>query len=90
MTIYPAIFTPEPDDGGYTVKFVDLFEAITCGKDEREALIMAADCLEEVLSVRLLYGEDIPVPSPVKPGEYAIEVPAGEVAAKVEAALSGK
>lgn len=60
---YPVTLTPEIDGRGFTVTFADLPEAITCGGDEREALVMASDCLEEALAGRIADGENIPMPS---------------------------
>jgi antitoxin HicB len=44
------------------VRFPDLPEALTEGRDEHDALVQAADCLEEAIAGRILRGEVIPVP----------------------------
>ncbi len=47
--VYPTTLTPDPQDGGFVVTFVDVPEAITQGDDVSEALHQAADCLEEAI-----------------------------------------
>jgi antitoxin HicB len=79
--VYPAALTPDVQDGGFVVTFVDIPEAITQGNDVPEALHQAADCLEEALAGRIRRHDDIPVPSPVRAGHYAVAVPA-QTAAK--------
>ncbi|MSO93728.1 MAG: type II toxin-antitoxin system HicB family antitoxin [Rhodospirillales bacterium] len=49
MRAYPARFISEPE-GGFTVTFRDVPEAITWGEDRPEALSMAGDALETALS----------------------------------------
>ena len=79
--VYPAILTPEEQEGGFVVTFADVPEAITQGDDVTDALQQAADCLEEAIAGRLRRHECIPVPSPVGPNHYAIPLPA-QTAAK--------
>src|SRR2546427_565490 len=79
--VYPATLTPDVQDGGFVVTFVDVPEAITQGDDIPEALHQAADCLEEALAGRLRRRDAIPEPSPVRAGQYAVAVPA-QTAAK--------
>lgn len=50
---------PEPE-GGYTVRVPALPEIVTFGGDEAEALEMAKDAIELVLSSRRERGEPIP------------------------------
>ena len=45
--VYPAILTPDEQDGGFVVTFPDVPEAITQGEDVTDALQQAADCLED-------------------------------------------
>jgi antitoxin HicB len=78
--IYPAILTPE-EEGGFTVRFVDLPEAITQGEDIDDALREAADCLEEAIANRIAMGLDIPKPSRIKKGYQPVLLPA-QIAAK--------
>ena len=79
--VYPATLTPDSQDGGFVVTFVDVPEAITQGDDVPEALHRAADCLEEAMAGRLRRRDDIPEPSPVRAGQYAVALPA-QTAAK--------
>ena len=78
--IYPAMLTPE-EEGGFTVRFVDLSEAITQGEDMEDALREAADCLDEAIANRIVMGLDIPKPSRIKKGYYPVPLPA-QMAAK--------
>ena len=77
----PRCFTPDAKDGGFVVTFVDLPEAITQGETEEEALLEAADCLEEAIANRIVSGLPIPPPSRLKRGQYAVPV-AAQTAAK--------
>src|SRR5437763_16084650 len=79
--VYPATLTPDVQDGGFVVTFVDVPEAITQGDDVPEALHQAADCLEEAMAGRIRRRDAIPEPSPVQAGQYAVAVPA-QTAAK--------
>ena len=79
--VYPATLTPDADDGGFVVTFVNVSEAITQGDNVDDARREAADCLEEAIANRIMTGVSIPKPSPVKKGKYAITLPA-QTAAK--------
>src|SRR4029450_6553516 len=72
--VYPATLTPDAQDGGFVVTFVDIPEAITQGDDVPEALHQAADCLEEAIAGRIRRRDDIPTPSPIQAGQYAVVV----------------
>ena len=50
---FPVTLTTDEVDGGYTVTFRDLPEAITQGENIEDALVEASDCLEEAISQRL-------------------------------------
>ena len=56
---YRATLTPEPE-GGFTVTFPDVPEAITYGADECEATEMASEVLELAIVARMEQGEDLP------------------------------
>jgi antitoxin HicB len=83
---YPAVLQPE-DDGHFTVRFADLPEAITSGSDPTDALIQAADCLEEAVAGRIVDGLDLPRPSKAKPGSKLITL-SGSMAAKASLYLA--
>lgn len=72
---YPAMLTPDPVDGGFTVTFRDWPEAITQGDTSAQALMEAADCLEEAVAARIDDGREIPAPSARQRGEYDVSVP---------------
>ncbi len=74
--VYPATLTPDTQDGGFVVTFIDLPEAITQGDTVPEALQQAADCLDEAIVGHIRRREDIPAASPVEAGQYAVAVPA--------------
>ena len=69
------------------VSFRDLPECLTSGADEAEALVEAADALEEAIAGRIDDGEPIPSPSARHPGEHYVAVPPG-MAAKAALALA--
>ena len=71
---YPCLLEPDKD-GGFSVSFPDLPEAITCGADRNEALVMAEDALEAALSAYMQCKEDLPVPSSAAEGHLLIAVP---------------
>ncbi len=79
---YPAKLT-KGSDARYLVEFPDLPDALTDGATLQEALEEAADCLTATLTGRIIDGEDIPVPSPIRRGLYRI-VPDPTVALKAE------
>jgi len=51
-------------------------EAITSGRDREDALIQAADCLEEAIAGRIADGLEIPEPSAIRKKQVGISVPA--------------
>src|SRR4051812_43858381 len=59
-------------EGGYTVTFPDIPEAITQGNTQREALHEASDCLEEAIANRIVMKLDIPIPSMPKKNQYSV------------------
>ncbi|MCX8016384.1 MAG: type II toxin-antitoxin system HicB family antitoxin [Rhodocyclaceae bacterium] len=77
---YQAVLEPQPD-GGFTVTFPDLPEAITEGDDLEQALFNAAEVLSLVLEQRLADGEPIPEPTPTEGGHWV------EPSASVQAAV---
>jgi antitoxin HicB len=71
---YPATFRPD-EDGRPVVRFPDLREAATDGKDMVEALAEAVDCLGSALAHRLANKEEVPYPSKPKRGRRLVPVP---------------
>jgi len=71
---YPASFRPD-ELGRPVVHFPDFPHANTDGKDAREAMEEAIDCLGSVIAQRMVQKEDIPVPSKPKRGHRMVVVP---------------
>lgn len=70
---YPATFTD--DDGTLLVRFRDIPEAITCGDNIDDAMMMAIDCLETAFVFYMDKRLPIPAPSELQDGEHAIYLP---------------
>lgn len=70
---YPCVLTPEAN-GGFSVSFPDVPEALTSGGDHAEALAMAEDALVAALGAYIECREAIPFPSPVIAGQKRIVV----------------
>lgn len=71
---YPCVLTPERN-GGYSVTFPNVPEALTCGDDRDEALAMAEDALAVALGSYMQCREDIPVPDAVAGEREMVAVP---------------
>jgi antitoxin HicB len=72
-TVFGYPVTLSRDSGRrFVVRFRDLPEALTDGASEVEALQEAADALSEALMSRVVDGEPIPDPSPVRHNQYQI------------------
>jgi antitoxin HicB len=78
---FPVKLSKEPE-GGYTVTFPDIPEAITCGESIEDALYHAKDALESAMDFYLDDKRPVPAPSKPKVGQHTVELPAS-VAAKV-------
>ena len=63
------------EEGGYTVTFRDIPEAITYGETLEEALDMAQDALETAMEFYFEDMRQVPIPSKGQEGERAIELP---------------
>ena len=72
--LYPGKI--EEEKGFFTVTFRDIPFAMTDGETYKEALQEAVDCLGEALASCIVDNEDIPMPSPARPGEILITPPA--------------
>ena len=75
MRAYPATLMPDPD-GGFTVTFRDVPEAITEGDSREEALLRAEDALESALAMYVAAKEALPVPSAAQPGKAIVPLSA--------------
>jgi antitoxin HicB len=62
---YPVSLTREKKRA-FLVRFPDFPEAITSGADRNDALVQAADCLEEAIAGRIADGLEIPEPSTLR------------------------
>jgi antitoxin HicB len=82
MFSYPVILTPDQEDGGFVVTFVDIPEAITQGETEEEAMRMAQEALDTALEFYFDENRPVPLPSRIKRGQRSIEL-AASVSAKV-------
>jgi antitoxin HicB len=71
MRTYPAIFIADPQ-GGFTVMFRDVPEAISEGDTLDEAMMEAEDALESALAIYVTAHEILPVASSPEPGERMV------------------
>lgn len=76
---FPALFDPAPE-GGFTVTFRDVPEAITEGDTLEEAEAMALDALVTAMEFYFDDGRPVPAPSKAKAGERVVALPASVVA----------
>ena len=70
----------KPDGKFILVTFPDVPEAITQGENLAHALEMAAEVLESAMDFYLEGRRAIPAPSPLKPGQHFVELPASAAA----------
>jgi len=80
MFSYPARVTRDGD--GYLVTFPDIPEAVTGAKDRAEAIELAADALTTAMDFYFEDRRPVPMPSPLKKGQVAVDLPAS-VSAKI-------
>jgi antitoxin HicB len=71
---YPATFRRD-SAGRLVVSFSDFPEAHTDGKDLREAIEEAIDCLGSTVAFRIAEKGPIPAPSPIKRGQRLVPAP---------------
>lgn len=71
---YRCVLTPEKN-GGYSVSFPNVPEALTCGDDRDEAIAMAEDALTVALGSYMQCREDIPVPDALADEQEMVAVP---------------
>jgi antitoxin HicB len=70
---YPVKLKKEPE-GGYTVTFPDIPEAITYGESIEDALYHAKDALESAMDFYFEDRRQVPSPSQAKRGQHYVEV----------------
>jgi antitoxin HicB len=68
---YPCTIEPQ-EPSGFLVQFIDIEEAFTEGATIEEALFNAAEVLTVIIDCRMDDKLDIPLPSPLQPGQYAV------------------
>jgi predicted RNase H-like HicB family nuclease len=76
MIFYPAVFTPDFDEGGFTVAFPDLKGCYTEGNTANEAFEMAQEAMKGYVEMCLENGETLPKPTepqtiPIPKGGFA-------------------
>lgn len=69
--LYPAVIE-EPYTNDFVVRFPDVPEAITGADTREEALVNAADALAVAVEQYLKLGREVPAPSPLRKGQYAV------------------
>jgi antitoxin HicB len=74
MQKYPTALERD-DNGTFLVTFPDFPDAVTYGDDEADALAHASEALTAAISARMDDGEDIPTPSSIESGQYAVTLP---------------
>ena len=84
--VYPAQLCQHAEDE-IVVSFRDVPHCHTSGEDVAEALVEAADALEEAIAGRIVDGDEIPTPSSPLPGEHLVAVHA-DTAAKAALAMA--
>ena len=77
---YAVAFRPA-EEGGFVVTCRDLPQLITQGNDIAQALVEAADAMDEVFAAYMLGNMDFPTPSNPRRGERRVAPPA-EMSAK--------
>lgn len=76
---YPVLLRAA-EEGGFIVTCRDLPPLITQGENKEDALMQAADAMDEVFATYMLEGLTFPAPSKTKRGEYSIAPPAETMA----------
>lgn len=72
---FPVTLTPDETDDGFVVTFRDIPEAITQGEKREGALAMALEALEVAMEFYFEDKRSVPMPSKLKRGELAVELP---------------
>jgi antitoxin HicB len=74
MVRYPARI--QSGDGGFTVSFRDIPEALTCADTREEAIEMAADALRTAMDFYFEDRRPVPLPSTARRNEVLVALPA--------------
>ena len=72
---FPVTLTPDETDDGFVVTFRDIPEAITQGETREDALAMALEAVEVAMEFYFEDKRSVPMPSKLKRGELAVELP---------------
>lgn len=76
---YAVKLTPA-EEGGFVVTCRDLPQLITQGEDGADAVLEAADAMDEVFAAYMQGGLSFPAPTKAKRGEHLVSPPAETVA----------
>lgn len=76
---YPVLLKTA-QEGGFIVTCRDLPPLITQGENKADALMQAADAMDEVFATFMLKGLTFPTPSKTRRGEYLVAPPAETLA----------
>lgn len=76
---YAVMLTPA-DEGGFVVTCRDLPQLVTQGEDVADALLEAADAMDEVFAAYMQGKLAFPAPSKARRGEYRVAPPAETMA----------
>lgn len=71
---YPCVLAAE-NDGGFSVSFPDVPEALTCGGSRAEALALAGEALAVALGAYMNSRESVPSPSRATRNQELVAVP---------------
>ena len=72
---YPVLLTPA-EEGGFVVTCRDLPQLVTQGDDEPDALVQAADAMDELFATYMLGAIEFPAPSKPRRREHLVSPPA--------------
>ncbi len=75
-----AVLLTAADEGGHVVTCRDLPALITQGDDEADALVQAADAMDEVFATLMLESQPLPEPSKLRRRERLVSPPAETMA----------
>ena len=84
MLHFNALFEPDTEKGGFVVTFPDFKWGVTQGDNEQEAVEMAVDALEMIVSDYIKRRRPIPAPSKLRGRKYRMIRLPGLQSAKVE------